>query len=101
MAAYSLPSSACKPTRPGMENQEISFLAAVERMPCLSEASGLPYSEKCPDVQSCRTQLLVTCIQSNRRPSVAFLCLALTDLPLLHQLFHTVNHSTAFMKHLP
>lgn len=42
-------------TRPGMENQEISFLAAAKRMPCLSEASSLPYSENYLDVQSCRT----------------------------------------------
>lgn len=37
MAAYPSPSSAYMPTRPRMENQEISFLAAVERMPCFSE----------------------------------------------------------------
>lgn len=54
MAAYPLPPSAYMPTRPGMENQEISFLAAVERMPYLSEASGLPYYENYLDVESCR-----------------------------------------------
>lgn len=61
MAAYPLPSSAYMPTRPGMENQEISFLAALERMPCLLEASGLPYTENHPDVQSCRMHSYVTC----------------------------------------
>lgn len=70
------------PPHPAVENQEISFLATVERLPCSSEASGLSDYENYVCAKQQNTALWDLHL-AEPTLSVALLCLPLINFSLM------------------
>lgn len=100
MAACSLPPSACMPTRPRMKLKRSAFWLLLKGCPNYQGQMACLIPKITLVCNAAERTVFCYLHLKEHKPQCRVTCLPLTDLSLSHPLFHTVSHSTAFMKHL-